>query len=100
MTTIRQTKYLVVLLTLLGVPVVMLAVYLTHGAIEPHLPGQGDTWNIQYMLHLVTAAAAALFAFKHRQIIGPAWCWVIVTWNCLFASIAVYATISLWGEMY
>lgn len=89
-----------VVLSMGAVPSIMLAVYITGGAIEPHLPGQKDTWNIQYLLHFTTAVFAALLAVRYVSVIGKVWCWIIVSWNAVLAALAVYATISLWGDMY
>lgn len=95
-----RTMLVVIVLAMVGVPFVMLLVYFTHGAIEPHLPGQATTWNIQYSLHLFTAVVATLLALRYRTIIGRRWLWVIITWNALWAALAVYAISSLWGDMY
>lgn len=97
--TTRRTTLLIGVLTMMGVPFVMLLVYLTHGAIEPHLPGQSTTWNIQYSLHLTTAIVAALLALRFRRILGKMF-WIILIWNCLWTVLAVYAIVSLWGDMY
>ena len=100
MITRTVTNYFIISMTVLAVPLVMLFVYFTHGAIEPHLPGQRNTWNIQYSLHLLAALLATFFAFRFRSLIGKTWMWIIVVWNCLLAVVSIYAMTTLWGDMY
>jgi hypothetical protein len=99
-TTTTRSSFFIVLATMIGVPLIMLLVFLTHGAIEPHLPGQAKTWNIQYSLHLFTAVSAALLALRYRSVISKVWLWIILASNALWAALAVYAIFSLWGDMY
>jgi hypothetical protein len=81
------------------VPLWFLVTFLTGGRFEPHLPGT-DTWNIQYLVPLVIALAAAFLAVKFKERVGGSWSTLLVIWNLAFAVLAFYAAISLWGEKY
>ncbi len=94
------SKYVLIAAGVFAVPVVIALVLLSGGAIEPHLPGSADTWNIQYLLHFVIALIAALLVVRYRALIGKAWCSALVVWNCAWAVLALYAAISLWGEIH
>ncbi len=83
-----------------AVPITIALSLATKDAVLPHLPGQGRTWNIQYLLLLAVAIAAGSLALVFRKRIGSYWCWALVFWNSLWAALAVYATFSLWGEKF
>ena len=82
------------------VPGMILLTALTRGGIEPHLPGQSDTWNIQYLPLCTIAVLVAVMTVRWRRMLGPTLTFLIAGLNALVAAIAVYAIITLWGEKY
>ena len=87
---------------LLVLPGILLLIRLSEGSIFPHLPGQKDTWNIQYLLPATAAllVMATLIFFRCEEQIGAIWHRVAIVWNLLFFVASIYATVTLWGEKY
>ena len=98
----RVTKYLVLGASFLAVPAVLCLDFATKGAILPHLPGRGNTWNVQYMLHFGVSISmlAILFVSRRRAALGGVWYWLAVVWNLAFAALFLHAVVTLWGEKY
>ncbi len=97
----KRLQHLIIVITMSAVPLTIVLTMMTRGAILPHLrrvTGQPETWDIQYLLHCAVALVAAGLAVGGRRILGRTWCWVIVGWNTMWAVLALYATVSLWGD--
>jgi len=95
-------KHLVFGISILAVPLVLLAIRLTEGAIMPHLPGRQDTWNVQYMLPVSVAilVIVILRVFRRRTSMGDIWYWLAVIWNLALAAFFLWGLVYLWGEKY
>ena len=99
---VSTSKLVTTMSSLLAVPLLLLVIRLTEGTIFPHLPGQGETWNIQYMLpgSLALLVVILLIVFRSHRNLGRGWYWIAMIWNLLFVAVCTYATIILWGEKY
>lgn len=91
-------KQLLVAGSLTAVPLMIMLVKVTRGAILPSLPGQQRIWNIQFLMVAVAGIVGMAIPFLKRNLVGKRWLWAAVAWNLGWAAMALYAMYSLWGE--
>jgi hypothetical protein len=96
----RVQRYWRAFLVATPVPTMILLTILTGGAIEPHLPGESRTWNIQYLPLAAVGISAMVLSVRWRRYLGSTLTWLIAGGNGLVVAVAVYAIITLWGEKY
>jgi len=96
----KVTRYWRALLVSIPAPTVILLTMLTGGAIEPHLPGQTQTWNVQYLPLAIVGLTAMVITLRWRGYLGSTLTWLIAGGNGVVTTVAVYAIITLWGEKY
>jgi hypothetical protein len=83
-----------------AVPAKFLLIYVTQGACMPHLPRQGNTWNIQYAPLFLVGLLCMVLAVIWRNHLGRWRTWSLAFFNGAIAVLAVYALVTLWGEKY
>lgn len=90
----------VAILTLFVVPAYSIISGITNTL--PHLPGQADTWNIQYSGPALASLVALLALAKARRVlrICSFLYWVATIWNLLLCAVSLFNMYYLWGEMY